>query len=146
MTGEDGLTDARVGVTGKRLGFGFSVFTGAGRARITGACRSGRTHNLVLFSVCVVCKDILCVRSGTLVHFGAVVADAPSPLSTPRSAAGQAPLRLGKPEAGRVGSRGGGAQLGGSTVGGTGGLRPEVSTGLELTVGTGRRFERSSGV
>ena len=30
-------------------------------------------------------------------HFGAVVADAPSPLSTPRSAAGQAPLRLGKP-------------------------------------------------
>ena len=53
MTGEDGLTDARVGVTGKRLGFGFSVFTGAGRARITGACRSGRTHNLVLFSVCV---------------------------------------------------------------------------------------------
>ena len=34
---------------------------------------------------------------GTLVHFGAVVADAPSPLSTPRSAAGQAQLRLGKP-------------------------------------------------
>ena len=33
----------------------------------------------------------------TLVHFGAVVADAPSPLSTPRSATGQAPLRLGKP-------------------------------------------------
>ena len=33
----------------------------------------------------------------SLVHFGAVVADAPSPLSTPRSAAGQAPLRLGKP-------------------------------------------------
>ena len=33
----------------------------------------------------------------TLVHFGAVVADAPSPLSTPRSAAGQARLRLGKP-------------------------------------------------
>ena len=33
----------------------------------------------------------------TLVHFGAVVADAPSPLSTPRSAAGQAQLRLGKP-------------------------------------------------
>ena len=32
-----------------------------------------------------------------LVHFGAVVADAPSPLSTPRSATGQAPLRLGKP-------------------------------------------------
>ena len=30
-------------------------------------------------------------------HFGAVVADAPSPLSTPRSAAGQAQLRLGKP-------------------------------------------------
>ena len=35
--------------------------------------------------------------SSTLVHFGAVVADAPSPLSTPRSAAGQAQLRLGKP-------------------------------------------------
>ena len=34
---------------------------------------------------------------GTLVHFGAVVSDAPSPLSTPRSAAGQAQLRLGKP-------------------------------------------------
>ena len=34
---------------------------------------------------------------GSLVHFGAVVADAPSPLSTPRSAAGQAQLRLGKP-------------------------------------------------
>ena len=33
----------------------------------------------------------------SLVHFGAVVADAPSPLSTPRSAAGQAQLRLGKP-------------------------------------------------
>ena len=33
----------------------------------------------------------------TVVHCGAVVADAPSPLSTPRSAAGQAPLRLGKP-------------------------------------------------
>ena len=33
----------------------------------------------------------------TLVHFGAVVADAPSPLSTPRSAALQAQLRLGKP-------------------------------------------------
>ncbi len=33
----------------------------------------------------------------TLVHFGAVVADAPSPLSTPRSATGQAQLRLGKP-------------------------------------------------
>ena len=33
----------------------------------------------------------------TLVHFGAVVAAAPSPLSTPRSAAGQAQLRLGKP-------------------------------------------------
>ena len=32
-----------------------------------------------------------------LVHFGAVVADAPSPLSTPRSATGQAQLRLGKP-------------------------------------------------
>ena len=32
-----------------------------------------------------------------MVHFGAVVADAPSPLSTPRSAAGQAQLRLGKP-------------------------------------------------
>ena len=31
------------------------------------------------------------------VHFGAVVADAPSPLSTPRCAAGQAQLRLGKP-------------------------------------------------
>ena len=30
-------------------------------------------------------------------HLGAVVSDAPSPLSTPRSAAGQAPLRLGKP-------------------------------------------------
>ena len=30
-------------------------------------------------------------------HLGAVVADAPSPLSTPRSAAGQAQLRLGKP-------------------------------------------------
>ena len=37
--------------------------------------------------------DKLC----TLVHFGAVVADAPSPSSTPRSATGQAPLRLGKP-------------------------------------------------
>ena len=37
------------------------------------------------------------VDSCTLVHFGAVVADAPSPLSTPRSAAGQAQLRLGKP-------------------------------------------------
>ena len=60
MTGENGLTDARVGVTGKRLGFGFSVFTGAGRARITGACRSGRTHNLVLFSVCV-CVKTYCV-------------------------------------------------------------------------------------
>ena len=36
-------------------------------------------------------------RGCTLVHFGAVVADAPSPLSTPRSAAGQAQLRLGKP-------------------------------------------------
>ena len=36
-------------------------------------------------------------RPNTLVHFGAVVADAPSPLSTPRSAAGQAQLRLGKP-------------------------------------------------
>ena len=35
--------------------------------------------------------------SGTLVHFGAVVADAPSPLSTPRCATGQAQLRLGKP-------------------------------------------------
>ena len=35
--------------------------------------------------------------SCTLVHFGAVVADAPSPLSTPRSATGQAQLRLGKP-------------------------------------------------
>ena len=33
----------------------------------------------------------------SLVHFGAVVAAAPSPLSTPRSAAGQAQLRLGKP-------------------------------------------------
>ena len=33
----------------------------------------------------------------TLVHFGAVVADAPSPLSTPRCATGQAQLRLGKP-------------------------------------------------
>ena len=33
----------------------------------------------------------------SLVHFGAVVADAPSPLSTPRSATGQAQLRLGKP-------------------------------------------------
>ena len=32
-----------------------------------------------------------------MVHFGAVVADAPSPSSTPRSATGQAPLRLGKP-------------------------------------------------
>ena len=32
-----------------------------------------------------------------LQDFGAVVADAPSPLSTPRSAAGQAQLRLGKP-------------------------------------------------
>ena len=32
-----------------------------------------------------------------LVHFGAVVADAPSPLSTPRCATGQAQLRLGKP-------------------------------------------------
>ena len=31
----------------------------------------------------------------TWVHLGAVVADAPSPLSTPRSAAGQAQLRLG---------------------------------------------------
>ena len=31
------------------------------------------------------------------VHFGAVVADAPSPLSTPRCATGQAQLRLGKP-------------------------------------------------
>ena len=30
-------------------------------------------------------------------HFGAVVADAPSPLSTPRCATGQAQLRLGKP-------------------------------------------------
>ena len=30
-------------------------------------------------------------------HFGAVVSAAPSPLSTPRSAAGQAQLRLGKP-------------------------------------------------
>ena len=35
------------------------------------------------------------VSSCTLVHFGAVVSDAPSPLSTPRSAAGQAQLRLG---------------------------------------------------
>ena len=34
---------------------------------------------------------------GALVHFGAVVADAPSPLSTPRCATGQAQLRLGKP-------------------------------------------------
>ena len=33
----------------------------------------------------------------TLVHFGAVVADAPSPLSTPRSATGQAQPRLGRP-------------------------------------------------
>ena len=33
----------------------------------------------------------------TLVHFGAVVTDAPSPLSTPRCATGQAQLRLGKP-------------------------------------------------
>ena len=33
----------------------------------------------------------------SLVHFGAVVADAPSPLSTPRCATGQAQLRLGKP-------------------------------------------------
>ena len=33
----------------------------------------------------------------SLVHFGAVVAAAPSPLSTPRSATGQAQLRLGKP-------------------------------------------------
>ena len=32
-----------------------------------------------------------------LVHFGAVVADAPSPLSTPRCATGQAQLPLGKP-------------------------------------------------
>ena len=30
-------------------------------------------------------------------HLGAVVTDAPSPLGTPRSAAGQAQLRLGKP-------------------------------------------------
>ena len=37
------------------------------------------------------------VRWRALVHFGAVVADAPSPLSTPRSATGQAQLRLGKP-------------------------------------------------
>ena len=37
------------------------------------------------------------VWENTLVHFGAVVADAPSPLSTPRSATGQAQLRLGKP-------------------------------------------------
>ena len=35
--------------------------------------------------------------SKSVVHCGAVVADAPSPLSTPRSAAGQAQLRLGKP-------------------------------------------------
>ena len=37
------------------------------------------------------------VSGCTLVHFGAVVADAPSPLSTPRCATGQAQLRLGKP-------------------------------------------------
>ena len=38
----------------------------------------------------------VCIRM-SLVHFGAVVADAPSPLSTPRCATGQAQLRLGKP-------------------------------------------------
>ena len=47
------------------------------------------------------CRARPCARNFgalcTLVHFGAVVADAPSPLSTPRSAAGQAQLRLGKP-------------------------------------------------
>ena len=42
-------------------------------------------------------KGPLYFKARTLVHFGAVVADAPSPLSTPRSATGQAQLRLGKP-------------------------------------------------
>ena len=41
--------------------------------------------------------DLLVWQRCTLVHFGAVVADAPSPLSTPRCATGQAQLRLGKP-------------------------------------------------
>ena len=53
-----------------------------------------------------VCSSLRCAAASshckpsafcTLVHFGAVVADAPSPLSTPRSATGQAQLRLGKP-------------------------------------------------
>ena len=39
----------------------------------------------------------VCVCVCSVVHCGAVVADAPSPLSTPRSAAGQAQLRLGQP-------------------------------------------------
>ena len=47
-------------------------------------------------SIIIISRDAIgSVRP--LVHFGAVVADAPSPLSTPRSATGQAPLRLGKP-------------------------------------------------
>ena len=45
----------------------------------------------------IVIAPSLSAAQVTLVHFGAVVSDAPSPLSTPRSAAGQAQLRLGKP-------------------------------------------------
>ena len=41
--------------------------------------------------------EVATYEAPTLVHFGAVVADAPSPLSTPRCATGQAQLRLGKP-------------------------------------------------
>ena len=57
-------------------------------------CGEGGTHHGTCrrrFSLEVI------LDKSTLVHFGAVVADAPSPLSTPRSAAGQAQLRLGKP-------------------------------------------------
>ena len=53
---------------------------------------------LILHSTISLVVVVVVVSSvGLLVHFGAVVADAPSPLSTPRSATGQAQLRLGKP-------------------------------------------------
>ena len=57
------------------------------RGRATSACEHW-SAGVVLFSSRV--------HFG-LVYFGAVVADSPSPLSTPRSATGQAQLRLGKP-------------------------------------------------
>ena len=60
-------------------------------------CLPAPTSSLPYGTVPAVSAPITGALIASLVHFGAVVSDAPSPLSTPRSAAGQAQLRLGKP-------------------------------------------------